>query len=96
MHKFVEKVEKERQALKYVNSTFGPPQLCGMSEAAILAWEGANRSARGAVAKKLLQVSALMIALCERSGGRFDAEHAINQDKVTAALAELSNLHPDF
>lgn len=92
MHKFVEKVELERQALKFVNTAFGSPQLCGLSETAIFGWEAANRSARGEVAKMLLQISNLMLALCERSGGRFEEGHAADQDKVTAALVDLSSL----
>jgi len=92
VHKFVEKVELERQALRVVNSSLGSPQLHGLSEIAIFAWEAADRSARGAVAKKLVRVSALMLSLCERSGGRLEAEYAVAQDEVTAALAELSSL----
>ena len=91
MHRFVEKVEFERQALRVVNSSLGSPQLHGLSEIAIFAWEAVDRSARGAVAKKLLRVSALMLSLCERSGGRLEAEYAVAQDEVTAALAELSS-----
>jgi hypothetical protein len=32
-----------------------------------------------------------MLSLCERSGGRLEAEYAVAQDEVTAALAELSS-----
>jgi hypothetical protein len=91
VHRFVEKVELERQVLRVVNSSLGSPQLPGLSEIAIFAWEAADRSARGAVAKKLLRLSALMLSLCERSGGRLEAEYAVAQDEVIAALAELSS-----
>lgn len=92
MRKFIEKVELERQALRVINSSLGSPQLCGLSEAAIIGWEAANRPARGAVAKKLLQISTLMLALCERSGGRYEAEHAVAHNEVTVAMFELASL----
>jgi hypothetical protein len=92
VHRFVEKVELERQALRVVNTSLGSPQLYGLSESAIFAWEAADRSARGAVARKLLRASALMLSLCERSGGRLEAEYGVAQGEVTAALADLSSL----
>jgi hypothetical protein len=81
VHRFVEKVELERQALRVVNASLGSPQLYGLSESAIFAWEAADRSARSAVAKKLLRASALMLSLCERSGGRLNAEYAVAKAK---------------
>ena len=87
----MQKVKVEREVIKLVNESFGEPQLCGLTSVSINGWKISHDYCNEVVSNHLQSLSALVGALCERSGERFDDIHRINSGKIEQEIYNLKN-----
>jgi hypothetical protein len=88
MQGFIEKTKTERETLRFINSHFGSPDLAGLTLPAINTWAAADIN-RKAIVGDLVEVSAVLASLWERSGGRFDTEHEGINAKARSLIEKL-------
>jgi hypothetical protein len=89
VNRFLERIDFERKVLKLINNKFKTNELVGLTQLAIHRW-AQNVVGFDDVLNGLLDLSANVSLLNERSGERFTVEYELNSRECEAKLTSLT------